>query len=227
MSYRQTHIIRIIAIIFISWMGFSALAPKPTYQIGLLRYNGGGDWYADPTALPNLVDFCNQHLKTNISKEISTVDVGSSDIYNYPFIHMTGHGNVVFSNEEAQNLRNYLLGGGFLHIDDNYGMDKFIRTEIKKVFPNNDFVELPPSHPIFHQTYDFPNGLPKIHEHDGKRAQAFGIIFEGRLLCLYTYETDLSDGWEDPEVHNNTEEKRTEALKMGANIIEYALTASH
>ena len=199
---------------------------EPTIQIALLKYNGGGDWYANPTALKNLIRYCNQNLNTNISNDIATVEVGSKDIYNYPFVHMTGHGNVVFSNEDANNLRNYLVGGGFLHIDDNYGMDKYIRTELKKIFPNNELIELPNNHPIYQQKYKF-NGLPKIHEHDNKRAQGFGIIYEGRLVCYYTYETDLGDGWEDQEVHNDSNEKRIEALKMGANIIEYAFSEAH
>ena len=167
----------------------------PSYQIALLKYSGGGDWYANPTSLPNLVKFTNQNLGTNISEDIATVDVGSSEILNYPFIHMTGHGNVVFSNQEIENLRKYLLSGGFLHIDDNYGLDKFIRLQMKRVFPELDFVELPFDHPIYQQHYKFPNGLPKIHEHDNKPPQGFGLIYEGRLVCFYTYECDLGDGW--------------------------------
>jgi hypothetical protein len=192
-----------------------------TYQLAVLKYNGGGDYYANPTALPNLITFCNQNLGTNISKDVPYIEAGSQDIFQYPMIHMTGHGNVVFSSTEAENLRTYLLSGGFLHIDDNYGMDEFIRVELKKVFPNNNLAELPFNHPIFHQKYNF-NGLPKIHEHDGKRPQAFGIIENGRLVCLYTYETDLSDGWEDQPVHNDPSEKRKDALQMGANILMYA-----
>lgn len=192
-----------------------------TYQLAVLKYNGGGDYYANPTALPNLIQFCNTNLSTTIAKDVPYVDVGSPELMAYPFVHMTGHGNVVFSLNEAENLRNYCLGGGFLHIDDNYGMDQFIRAELKKVFPNQELVELPPTHPVFHQKYNF-QGLPKIHEHDGKRPQAFGIIVEGRLVCMYTYETDLSDGWEDKEVHNDTDEKRKEALQMGANMLMYA-----
>lgn len=192
-----------------------------TYQLAVLKYNGGGDYYANPTSLPNLIAFCNQNLSTNISKEVPFVEAGSNDIFNFPFIHMTGHGNVVFSNSEVENLRTYLLGGGFLHIDDNYGMDEFIRVELKKVFPNQELVELPSNHSIFHQKYNF-NGLPKIHEHDDKRSQAFGIILEGRLVCLYTFETDLGDGWEDQAVHNDPTEKRVQALQMGANILMYA-----
>ena len=197
------------------------LFAQGTYQLAVLKYNGGGDYYANPTALPNLIEFCNQNLSTNISKDVPYVEVGSSDLFLYPFVHMTGHGNVVFSNQEAENLRNYLLGGGFLHIDDNYGMDEFIRVEIRKVFPNQELVELPFDHPVFHQKYNF-NGMPKIHEHDDKRAQAFGIIADGRLVCLYTYETDLGDGWEDQPVHNDSPEKRQQALQMGANILMYA-----
>jgi len=201
-------------------VSFASMA-QGTYQLAVLKYNGGGDYYANPTALPNLIQFCNSNLGTSISKEVPYVEAGSPELFAYPMVHMTGHGNVVFSLSEAENLRTYLMGGGFLHIDDNYGMDQFIRTELKKVFPGNDLVELPFNHPIFHQKYDF-NGLPKIHEHDGKRPQAFGIIVEGRLVCLYTYETDLSDGWEDKEVHNDPEEKRKQALQMGANILMYA-----
>jgi hypothetical protein len=194
-----------------------------TYQVAVLKYNGGGDYYANPTALPNLVQFCNKELNTNISKDVPYVEVGSKDIFRYPFVHMTGHGNVVFSRSEIENLRKYLLAGGFLHIDDNYGMNEFIRAELKKVFPDKQLVELPGNHPIFKQKYSF-NGLPKIHEHDGKRPQAFGIIDDGRLVCLYTYETDLSDGWEDPQVHNDPPEKRRTALQMGANILMYVFT---
>jgi hypothetical protein len=193
-------------------------------QIALLKYKGGGDWYANPSSLPNLIKFCNKNLGTDINTTPATIEVGSKDIFNYPFVHMTGHGNVVFSDEECQNLRNYLIGGGFLHIDDNYGLDKFIRVQMKKVFPELDFVELPFSYPIFHQKYNFTNGLPKIHEHDNKPPQAFGIFYENRLICLYTYECDLGDGWEDAAVHHDSEELRTKALQMGANIIQYVFT---
>ncbi len=195
-----------------------------TYKIALLKYNGGGDWYANPTSLPNLIEFCNKNIGTSIAKEPETIDVGSNELFNYPFLHMTGHGNVVFSAQEAEQLRKYLLGGGFLHIDDNYGMDKYIRREMQAVFPDKKFIEIPFSHPIFKQTYSFPNGLPKIHEHDGKQPQAFGIFHENRLICLYTYETDLGDGWEDKEVHNDSDDVRRKALQMGANIIEYIFT---
>lgn len=196
-------------------------SPPPSLQIALLKYNGGGDWYANPTSLPNLIKYCNQQLGTNLNTDPATVDVGSSEIFSYPLIHMTGHGNVVFSDQEVENLRLYLTSGGFLHIDDNYGLDKFIRPQMKKVFPELDFVELPFDHPIYHQKFDFQNGPPKIHEHDGKPAQGFGITYKGRLVCFYTYECDLGDGWEDPAVHHDSQEARTKALKMGANLIQY------
>ena len=195
---------------------------KPTLQLAVLKYNGGGDWYANPTALPNLAKFCNQKLNTNFNTEAAEVEVGSLDIFGYPFFSFFGHGNVVFSDSEAENLRNYLINGGFLHIDDNYGMDPFVRPVIKKVFPELEFIELPYNHPIYHQRFDFNRGLPKIHEHDNKPAQGFGLIYEGRVVCFYSYETDLADGWEDQEVHKDSEEKRQQALQMGANIIQYA-----
>jgi len=190
-------------------------------EIALLKYSGGGDWYANPTSLPNLIKFCNQNINTRIKAKPATVEPGSPDLFSYPFVHMTGHGNVVFNDNDVINLRNYVTSGGFLHIDDNYGLDQYIRKEVKKIFPNNDLVEIPASHPIFQKPYSFPAGIPKIHEHDGKRPQAFGIFIEGRLVLLYTYETDLGDGWEDPEVNNDPVDVRQKALKMGANIMSY------
>lgn len=190
-------------------------------QIALLKYRGGGDWYANPTSLPNLVKFSNEQLNTNLSTEIATIEPDDAGIFNYPFVHMTGHGNVIFDNEEAANIRNYLISGGFLHIDDNYGLDPYVRPQMKKVFPELEFIALPASHPIFHQAFDFPGGLPKIHEHDKQAAQAFGLFYEGRLVCLYTYESDLGDGWEDQRVHNDSEATRLKALRMGANILQY------
>ncbi|MGB5205195.1 MAG: DUF4159 domain-containing protein [Eudoraea sp.] len=191
-------------------------------EIAILKYNGGGDWYANPTALPNLIRFCNENIDTEIEPRPQTVDVGSSEIFQYPFLHMTGHGNVFFTQDEADNLRTYLLSGGFVHIDDNYGMEPYLRKELKKVFPQKELVEIAADHAIFKTQYEFPKGLPKIHEHDGKRPQALGIFHENRLLLLFTYESDLGDGWEDPEVHNDSEEVRLKALQMGANIIHYA-----
>ncbi|MEM6523215.1 MAG: DUF4159 domain-containing protein [Bacteroidota bacterium] len=193
-------------------------------QIAKLKYDGGGDWYSNKTALPNLIKFCNQHLGTNLEEEDAVVDVGSPDIYLYPYIYMTGHGNVVLSNSDAENLRKYLIAGGFLHIDDNYGLDQFVRLEMKKVFPELEFVELPFDHPIYNQKFSFPYGLPKIHEHDGKPSQGFGLLYEGRLVAFYSYESDLGNGWEDQNIHNDPESKRQQALKMGANIISYCFT---
>lgn len=210
----------------IALVGFLVLAAgtQPQIKIAKLKYGGGGDWYAAKTALPNLIAFCNRELGTNIAPEEDIVEAGSKDIFLYPYIFMTGHGNVVFTPAEAQNLRNYLLSGGFLHIDDNYGMDKYIRPELKKIFPELELVELPFDHPIYHQKFKFANGLPKIHEHDGKPPQGFGLIYEGRLVLFYSYETDLGNGWEDQRIHNDPEAKRQEALRMGANIISYCFT---
>ncbi|MCB2208179.1 MAG: DUF4159 domain-containing protein [Bacteroidetes bacterium] len=190
-------------------------------QIALLKYSGGGDWYANPTSLPNLVKYCNTNLNTQIDPDIATVDVGSIEIFNYPFVHMTGHGNIILNPDEAENLRNYLISGGFLHVSDNYGLDPYFRREMNKVFPGIEMHELPFSHPIYHQAYDFPDGLPKIHEHDDKTPQGFGLFYEGRLVCFYDYECDLGDGWESSEVHNDSPEKRMEAFMMGANIIQF------
>ena len=196
-------------------------AEAQNYQIATLKYRGGGDWYSNPTALPNLVEFANREIGTSIRTNIAIVEVGSQNLFNYPFVYMTGHGNVVFSAQEAQNLRNYLIGGGFLHVDDNYGLDPFFRREIAKVFPEYELVELPYSYPIYHQKFSFPDGPPKIHEHDGKPPQGFGIFHEGRLVLYYTYETDLGNGWEDQIVHGNPQEVRLKALRMGANILQY------
>ena len=191
-------------------------------DVAILKYKGGGDWYSNPTALPNLVKYCNDNIDTSINESVQTVEVGSTDIFQFPFLHMTGHGNVFFSDDDAENLRTYLISGGFLHIDDNYGMEPYITKELKKVFPNSELIEIPKDHEIFKSAYDFPNGLPKIHEHDGKAPQAFGIFQEDRLVLLFTFESDLGDGWEDQEVHNDPEEIREKALKMGANIVKYA-----
>lgn len=190
-------------------------------EIALVKYNGGGDWYANPTSLPNLIQFCNANIGTKINSKPATVEPGSSAVFSYPFLHMTGHGNVVFNDSEVANLKKYLHAGGFLHIDDNYGMDQYIRKEIKKIFPNNALIEIPSTHAIFQKPFLFANGLPKIHEHDGKRPQAFGIFIENRLVLLYTFECDLGDGWEDAEVHNDPIPVREKALKMGANILNY------
>ncbi len=195
--------------------------PLCAQEVAVLQYSGGGDWYSNPTSLPNLIRFCNENINTKITEKPETVTPGSIDLFDYPFIHMTGHGNVHFSNDDAQNLRKYLMSGGFIHIDDNYGMDQYLRKELVKVFPDKELSELAVDHAIFNYFHKFPKGLPKIHEHDGLRPQAFGIYVEDRLVLLYTYESDLGNGWEDQHIHNDPEEVRQQALKMGANIIKY------
>ena len=207
------------------WLCLSAIPlgwAQEKIQLAKLKYDGGGDWYANRTALPNLATFCNQHLNTDLDTQPTTVDVGSPNLFAYPYVYMTGHGNVVFSRQQADNLRQYLIGGGFLHIDDNYGLDPFVRREMKKVFPELTFVELPFDHEIYQHKYAFKNGLPKIHAHDGKPPQGFGLIYKGRLVCFYSYESDLGNGWEDQAIYHNPEPKRQEALKMGANIVSFA-----
>jgi hypothetical protein len=210
-----------VLFLLLASIGFSQ---NPDLKLALVKYRGGGDWYADPTALPNLIRFCNLELNTNIDPSPATIEPGSIELFNYPFAHITGHGNMIFSEAESQNLRLYLEAGGFLYIDDNYGMDQYIRREMKKVFPGQDFVELAPNHPIYSQKFSFKSGLPKIHEHDNARPQGFGLFIDGRLACFYTYESDISDGWEDPSVHNDPPEVRRKALEMGANIISYVFS---
>jgi len=214
---------KLILISLLFFIENNIISQDHSYQIALLKYNGGGDWYANPTSLPNLIAFCNSKLNTNIEENPAEIEVGSKEIFSYPFVHLTGHGNVVFNSQEAENLRSYLLAGGFLHISDNYGIDEFIRPQMKLVFPNIDFIELPNTHKIYHQYFEFNEGLPKIHQHDDKSPQGFGLYYEGRLICFYDYECDLGDGWEDQEVHGDSEQTRIKALKMGANILMYAL----
>lgn len=206
-------------------VAFATLA-QAQMKLALLVYGGGGDWYANPTSLKNLAIFCNQNLHTSFVQQEAQVEVGSPDLFNYPFVHMTGHGRWALTDAEAKNLRQYLEAGGFLHIDDNYGLDPYVRPALKQVFPELELVELPFSHPIYHQVYNFPNGLPKIHEHDNKPPKGYGLIYKGRLVCFYSYETDLGDGWEDPEVHNDKPEKRLQALQMGANLVQYVFNGS-
>ncbi len=203
---------------------YSMSSGQYSIQIALLKYSGGGDWYSNPTSLPNLISFCNEELGTDINPDPSTIEVGSLELFNYPFVHMTGHGNVVFSNQDIKNLRTYLTSGGFLHISDNYGMDEYIRREMARVLPDAEFIELPFDHPIYHQKYDFDNGLPKVHEHDDNPPRGFGLFIEDRLVCFYDYECDLGDGWEDQAVHNDSQATRVKAFQMGANIIQYVFT---
>ena len=202
-------------------LSISIHASAQNIKLALLVYQGGGDWYANPTALKNLAQFCNQQLQTRFDTKEAQVAVASPELFNYPFVHMTGHGRWVLNDAEAKNLRTYLEAGGFLHIDDNYGLDEYVRPALKQVFPELSLVELPFSHPIYHQKFNFPNGLPKIHEHDNKAPKGYGLIYKGRLVCFYSTETDLGDGWEDADVHNDTPEKRAAALQMGANLIQY------
>lgn len=211
-------------ILLVIWIvfSFSAFAQKGSFQIAVLKYKGGGDWYANlETSLPNLIRFSNEQLQTNIELEQAIVEPSSPEIFDYPFIHMTGHGNVIFNNEDAENLSLYLRSGGFLHIDDNYGMDPFIKRELKKLFPNDDLIEIPYNHPIYNQKFKINNGLPKVHEHDGKEPIGYGIFIEGRLALFYSSESDLGDGWEDQEIHNDSEAARLKALQMGANILSF------
>lgn len=205
------------------FLGFGAIAQP--LKIAKLKYDGGGDWYANKTALPNLIEFCNENINTNLHSSEDVVEIGSPDLFLYPYVYMTGHGNVVFNQSQADNLRTYLTSGGFLHVDDNYGLDQFLRIEMKKVFPELDFLELPFDHPIYHQKYDFPEGLPKIHQHDGNPPQGFGIVYEGKLVCFYSYESDLGNGWEDQSIYNDPDQLRQQALQMGANIIAYVFTS--
>ncbi len=214
--YMRTAILFILLLTQVSWMAPTA---PPTIKLALLKYSGGGDWYNDVNSLKNLAKFCNDNLRTNFDLEFGTVEPGSAEIFNYPIVYATGHGNMLFNDVEARNLRAYLEGGGFLILNDDYGLDPFVRPAMKKVFPELDFVELPFSHPIYHQKYNFNNGTPKIHEHDGKPAQGFGLIWQGRLVCYYNFETDLGDGWDD--VHNDPQELRSKALQMGANIVQF------
>ncbi len=215
---------RKILLFFILFSGSAALQAQYDLELALLKYRGGGDWYSVVDALENIAKYCNEEMNTSIDPEYATVDVGSPDIFNYPFLFLTGHGNVVFSNDEAENLRKYLEGGGFLFIDDDFGLDPFIRPAMQSVFPGKEFVELPFDHPIYHQKFDFPEGLPKIHEHSGLPPQGFGLFIEGRLAVFYTYESNISDGWDSPDVHHDPPEVREKALKMGANIIRFAFT---
>jgi hypothetical protein len=222
MKYLKRPFLLIVLFLF-AGMFFSFHAP--TYKIAKMKYNGGGDWYANRTALPNLISFCNKNIGTNFDTEEAIVEAGSIDLFNYPFVYLTGHGNIVFSDQEALNIRKYLTGGGFLHIDDNYGLDQFIRPQMKKVFPELDFVELPSNHILYNQKFKFPAGLPKIHEHDGKRPQGLALIYKGRIVCYYTFECDLGNGWEDAGTYaGDSEDSRQKALKMGSNLVQYALT---
>jgi len=203
--------------------GFSQ--EEPHFKIARLKYEGGGDWYSNETSLPNLIQFINQHSNVRILDKEEVVEPGGSQIFQYPYVYLTGHGNVSFSESDARNLRLYLISGGFLHIDDNYGMyeNGYIRREMKNVFPELEFVPLPFNHDIYHEHFELENGSPKIHEHDNQPPKGLALIYEGRVVVFYTVESDLGDGWEDPNVHNDPEEIRKQALQMGANIVLWAI----
>ena len=212
-----------IAILVMSGQLFSIDLNAGSFSLTRLQYSGGGDWYADPSSIPNLLEFVSSYTNIEVNQKENRAKIGSDEFYDSYYLYLTGHGNIKFSDIEAHTLRNFLLDGGFLHADDNYGIDKSFRREMKKVFPDKEWVEIPSSHSIFNIYYKFENGLPKIHEHDGKRPQAFALFDDDRIIAIYTYESDLGDGWEDAAVHGNTESKRQQALEMGANIIIYSL----
>ena len=213
-------IVILIAVLSVSGQSKNLLGK---FTIARLKYDGGGDWYSNPSSLPNLLKFLHENVNMDVATDEVRVGIMDKDFFAYPYLYLNGHGNVRFSDEEVLRLRQHLQNGGFLHADDNYGLDQSFRREIKRVFPDNDLVELPFDHPIYHILYEFPNGLPKIHEHDNKPPQGLGIFYKGRLVVFYTYECDLGDGWEDPKVHNDPEEKHQAALKMGANIVIFSL----
>lgn len=218
---------KLTILLLLSVVGFnaeSAAQESNLVKIAKLKYDGGGDWYSNPTALPNLIEFVNEQSTIELAPLEEVVEAGGSQIFQYPYVYVTGHGNISFSEAEARNLRLYMLSGGFLHIDDNYGMEKYVRREMKKVFPDLEFRELPYAHEMFSQHFVFQNGLPKIHEHDGEVPQALALFADNRIVCLFSVESDLGDGWEDPTVHNDPEEVRQAALQMGANVLLYALT---
>jgi hypothetical protein len=215
---------KIIIVIFLMLTLSAEAQTGSAFQIARLKYNGGGDWYNDPSAEINLLKFISSNTNIKVKDEYKFVDLSSDEIFSYPFLFLTGHGNIAFTSSEAERLRKYLEAGGFLYIDDDYGLDKAIRREMKKVFPVNDFLELPFSHPIYNNVFDFNSGPPKTHKHDENPPRGFGIYIGKRLAVFYTFESNPSDGWADPDVHNDPADKREEALKFGTNIIVYALT---
>ncbi|HEY5940161.1 MAG TPA: DUF4159 domain-containing protein [Gemmatimonadales bacterium] len=205
------------------WAAAVPIEPDPVMTIGRLHYDGGGDWYANPSSLPNLLSAIRTRTRLRVATEEKVVTLSDDDLWNVPYLYMTGHGNVHWSDRDLATLRRYLQQGGFLHADDNYGMDASIRRELARLFPDHPLVEVPLDHPVYHLVYDFPKGMPKIHVHDGKPAQGFGIFLDGRLVVYYSYQSDLGDGWEDPQVHHDTPDKREAALKMGVNLFAYAV----
>lgn len=203
---------------------YSLAQQDESFSLARIKYRGGGDWYNDPSSLKNLIEFTRTQVPISISSDYEDVSIGSRDLFNFPFAFLTGHGTISLNQAEASNLRSYLDNGGFLYIDDDYGLDKHFREIIARIFPDEQLIEIPFEHAIYHQVYDFPNGLPKVHEHDGGAPRGYGLFREGRLVLFYTYESNLADGWANPEVHNNPASTRQKALQMGANILIYALT---
>ena len=218
-------LLKVITLFLTLWPVIPALSAQNSWAptICRVKYSGGGDWYSDPSSLPNLLKFINENTNVQLTTVEARISLEDNEIFNYPYLYLTGHGNVRFSESEIENLRRHLHSGGFLHADDNYGLDKSFRREMKRVFPNKEWVELPFDHPLYHTYFDFSGGLPKIHEHDNKPPQGFGLFEGERLIVFYSYESDLGDGWEDASVHNDPEGKRLSALKMGANIFIYSL----
>lgn len=215
-----------ISLSFCAMIASLSFTPPSSYELAVMKYRGGGDWYGNASSLTNLIEFCNLELKMDIDPNYEVVDAGSPELLNYPFVHMTGHGNVEWNETERQNIKKWLKGGGFLHIDDNYGMDPYIRPQLNTLFPGIELEEIAADHPIFASPFELTEGLPKIHEHDGNPPQAFGLYLDGRLAVFYTFEADLGDGWEDPEIHNDPPQIRQKALQMGANILSYAFNGS-
>ena len=198
---------------------------EDSFTLARIKYRGGGDWYNDPSSLKNLIAFTKSRVPISIDEEYEDVSIGSRELFSFPFAFLTGHGTISLNRAEASNLREYLDNGGFLYIDDDYGLDEHFRDVISQIFPDEELIEIPFEHPIYHQVYDFPEGLPKVHEHDGKAPRGFGLFRDGRLVLFYTYESNLADGWANPEVHQNPESIRQKALQMGSNILIYALTS--
>ena len=202
-----------------------AFLPASRLGIARLQYDGGGDWYANPSSIPNLLEAIASRTSLDVDRTEGRVRLTDERLWDYPFLHVTGHGNIRFTDEEVRRLREYLMRGGFLHVDDNYGLDESFRREIARVFPDRPLIDVPLSHPIYHIVYDFPRGLPKIHEHDGKPARGFGIFLADRLAVFYSHESDLGNGWEDQGVHDDPPEKHEAALRMGVNLFVYAVTS--
>lgn len=214
---------RVLLLLALAIGGMAPGASAPVLTIGRLHYDGGGDWYANPSSLPNLLNALRTRTSLRVASEEKVVTLSDDELWNIPYIYMTGHGNVRWSDQDLRILRRYLEQGGFLHADDNYGMDASIRRELGRLFPDHPLVEVPLDHPVYHLVYDFPKGIPKIHVHDGKPAQGFGIFLDSRLAVYYSYQSDLGDGWEDPEVHHDPPDKRESALRMGVNLFAYAV----